>query len=122
MEAAWTAPVQTTGGESSIFHLGTVLKGLLWSVKLTTSTSDGKTGREAAEGYNSSDVVKYLCKEPRSYLIQSEEKIYRGDRRHILPVTEPAPPQEDAGLQYIDHYNAAEQSGNDAHTHTLSSP
>ena len=38
-------------------------------------------------------MVKEVCKEPRSYLIQSEGREYRRNRRHILPVAEPLPEQ-----------------------------
>lgn len=48
---------------------------------------------QTPHGYNRTGRVKEICKEPRSYLIHSEGKLYRRNRRHILPVVEPAPAQ-----------------------------
>jgi len=40
-------------------------------------------------------IRKEVCKEPRSYIIQSDGGLYRRNRHYILPVAEP-PPQVDA--------------------------
>lgn len=48
---------------------------------------------QTPQGYNQIGMVKEICQEPRSYLIHSEGKLYRRNRRHILPVVEPAPTQ-----------------------------
>lgn len=45
-------------------------------------------------GYNRMGMVKEICQEPRSYIVQSEGRFYRRNRRHILPVDEPAPTQQ----------------------------
>ena len=55
---------------------------------------EGQTVRlQTPQAYNRTGVVKEICKEPRSYLIHTEGKLYRRNRRHILPVSEPAPAQ-----------------------------
>lgn len=46
-----------------------------------------------SKGHDRIGLVKQLCDEPRSYLVQSEGKEYRRNRKHILPVPEPLPQQ-----------------------------
>ncbi|RXN21973.1 Transposon Ty3-G Gag-Pol poly [Labeo rohita] len=46
-----------------------------------------------SKGHDRIGLVKKLCDEPRSYLVQSEGKEYRRNRKHILPVSEPPPQQ-----------------------------
>lgn len=48
---------------------------------------------QTAKGYDRLGTVKEVCAEPRSYVIQSNGGLYRRNRRHILPVVEPLPPQ-----------------------------
>lgn len=55
------------------------------------------------KGHDRMGIVKEVCKEPRSYIIQSDVGIYRRNRRHILPVAEP-PPQVDDAIS--DHQSA----------------
>lgn len=47
------------------------------------------------DNYDRTGVAKETCKEPRSYVIQSEVHTYRRNRKHIPPVAEPAPTQFD---------------------------
>nr|XP_061787661.1 uncharacterized protein K02A2.6-like [Nerophis lumbriciformis] len=48
-------------------------------------------------GHDRLGIVEKLCEEPRSYIIQSDGRRYRRNRRHILPVQErpPTPLQND---------------------------
>lgn len=65
----------------------------------------GQTVRlQTPQGYNRTGVVKEICKEPRSYLIHTEGKQYRRNRRHILPVSEPVPAQ--FNLSDTDHLDS----------------
>lgn len=40
-------------------------------------------------GHDHVGTIKDVCKEPRSYIVQSEGGEYRQNRRHVLPVSEP---------------------------------
>lgn len=42
-----------------------------------------------SKGHDRIGLVKQLCDEPRSYLVQSEGKEYRRNRKHILPISKP---------------------------------
>ena len=54
---------------------------------------EGQSVRMQTErGYDKLGTVTEVRKEPRSYNIQANGKTYRRNRRHILPVAEPAPP------------------------------
>ncbi|XP_051984856.1 uncharacterized protein K02A2.6-like [Xyrauchen texanus] len=44
-----------------------------------------------SKGHDRIGLVKQLCDEPRSYLVETEGKEYRRNRKHILPVAEPQP-------------------------------
>ncbi|CAL9703949.1 unnamed protein product [Knipowitschia caucasica] len=56
--------------------------------------SEGQVVRlQTPKGYDRTGIVKEMCVEPRSYLIQSEGQTYRRNRKHILHVAEPAPTQ-----------------------------
>lgn len=57
--------------------------------KSPTTASGRRTGHQTTKGHDHLGVVKEVCKEPRSYSIQSDGDIYRRNRRHILPVVEP---------------------------------
>uniref|UniRef100_A0A3B3Q848 Integrase catalytic domain-containing protein n=1 Tax=Paramormyrops kingsleyae TaxID=1676925 RepID=A0A3B3Q848_9TELE len=48
---------------------------------------------QTPKGYNHLGTVKKVNKEPRSYTVQCNGRTYRRNRRHILPVAEPPPPQ-----------------------------
>lgn len=50
---------------------------------------------QTPKGYDRLGTVKEVNKEPRSYTIQYNGKTYRRNRRHILPVAEPAPSRFD---------------------------
>ena len=55
-------------------------------------------------------MIQEICKEPQSYVVHSEGKLYRRNRRHILPVAEPVPSHtstsdtdhQDTGLEFTD--------------------
>lgn len=49
---------------------------------------------QTTKGHDRLGVVKDVCREPRSYIIQSDGGIYRRNRCHILPVAEPLPPPQ----------------------------
>uniref|UniRef100_A0A3B3C2B3 Gypsy retrotransposon integrase-like protein 1 n=1 Tax=Oryzias melastigma TaxID=30732 RepID=A0A3B3C2B3_ORYME len=50
---------------------------------------EGQTVRmQTTHGHDKLGVVKSICSEPRSYIIQSQGREYRRNRRHILPVPE----------------------------------
>ncbi|KAK7907206.1 hypothetical protein WMY93_015818 [Mugilogobius chulae] len=57
---------------------------------------------QTPKGFDRTGVVTETCKEPRSYLIQSDGQTYRRNRKHILPVAEPAPTQSDPQDLYQD--------------------
>lgn len=40
---------------------------------------------QTTKGYDKVGIVKKKCTEPRSYVVESEGKEYRRNRRHILP-------------------------------------
>jgi len=44
-----------------------------------------------SKGHDRIGLVKQLCDEPRSYLVETEGKEYRRNRKHILPVAESQP-------------------------------
>ncbi|CAL9687239.1 unnamed protein product [Knipowitschia caucasica] len=46
---------------------------------------------QTTKGHDRIGTVKGVCKEPRSYIIESNGGVYRRNRRHILPVAEPRP-------------------------------
>lgn len=48
---------------------------------------------QTPKGYDQLGSVKETSKEPRSYIVQSNGRTFRRNRRHILPVSEPPPPQ-----------------------------
>ena len=48
---------------------------------------------QTLKGYDKLGTVKEMSREPRSYIVQADGKTYRRNRRHILPVAEPPPPQ-----------------------------
>lgn len=48
---------------------------------------------QTPKGYEKLGTIKEVNKEPRSYTIQCNGRIYRRNRRHILPVAEPTPSQ-----------------------------
>ena len=48
---------------------------------------------QTQKGHDKMGVVRKKCDEPRSYMVESEGKEYRRNRRHILPVLEPQPPK-----------------------------
>lgn len=48
---------------------------------------------QTQKGHDKIGVVKRRCVEPRSYVVDSEGREYRRNRRHILPVKEPRPPE-----------------------------
>ncbi|KAK0145197.1 hypothetical protein N1851_015902 [Merluccius polli] len=50
---------------------------------------------QTPHGHDRLGTIKAICKEPRSYIVQSEGGEYRRNRRHILPVPEPPPQQRD---------------------------
>uniref|UniRef100_A0A669EUY2 Gypsy retrotransposon integrase-like protein 1 n=1 Tax=Oreochromis niloticus TaxID=8128 RepID=A0A669EUY2_ORENI len=81
---------------------------------------------QTAQGYDRTGVVKELCKEPRSYLVQSDGNIYRRNRRHMLPVSEPATVQKDTdhhhydGLQGVGENNDVEQFKDSTHVESSS--
>lgn len=50
---------------------------------------------QTIKGHDRLGTVKEVCKEPRSYIIESNGGTYRRNRRHILPVAEPPPRQGD---------------------------
>nr|XP_055041672.1 uncharacterized protein LOC129429173 [Misgurnus anguillicaudatus] len=50
---------------------------------------------QTIKGHDHFGTVKEVCKEPRSYIIESNGGTYRRNRRHILPVAEPPPLQVD---------------------------
>ncbi|KAL7865172.1 hypothetical protein SRHO_G00104190 [Serrasalmus rhombeus] len=59
------------------------------------SLAEGQVVRiQTPKGYDQLGAVKERSKEPRSYIIQSNGKTYRRNRRHILPVAEPLPPAQ----------------------------
>lgn len=43
---------------------------------------------QTRHGHDRLGTVKEVCKEPRSYIVQSDEGEYRRNRRHVLPVSE----------------------------------
>lgn len=49
---------------------------------------------QTTKGHSHLGTVKDVCKEPRSYIIESDGGTYRRNRRHILPVAEPPPPSQ----------------------------
>lgn len=56
---------------------------------------------QTTKGHDRLVTVKQVCKEPRSYIVESNGGVYRRNRRHILPVAEPPPPQHvDTGDPY----------------------
>lgn len=66
---------------------------------------------QTPQGYDRTGMMKEVCEEPRSYLFQSEGKLCRRNRRHILPVVKPAP------AQHTDFQDSDPRSG-DYDTHT----
>ena len=50
---------------------------------------------QTPHGHDRLGTIKEVCKEPRSYIVQSKGGEYRRNRRHILPVSEPPPQQRD---------------------------
>lgn len=50
---------------------------------------------QTPQGYKKVGIIKDICKEPRSYLVESEGRDYRRNRRHILPVPETLPQQNE---------------------------
>ena len=48
---------------------------------------------QTQKGHDKIGVIKRLCGEPHSYVVEVEEKEYRCNRRHILPMMEPQPPK-----------------------------
>uniref|UniRef100_A0A8C5HEF5 Gypsy retrotransposon integrase-like protein 1 n=1 Tax=Gouania willdenowi TaxID=441366 RepID=A0A8C5HEF5_GOUWI len=59
-----------------------------------TPLSPGQVVRmQTPKGYDNLGIVKETCKEPRSYIVESNGVKYRRNRRHILPVAEPPPPR-----------------------------
>ena len=50
---------------------------------------------QTPHGHDRLGTIKEVCKEPRSYIVQSKGGEYRRNRRHILPVSEPPPQQGD---------------------------
>lgn len=81
---------------------------------------------QTPQGYDRTGVVKELCKEPRSYLVQSDGNTYRRNRRHILPVSEPVTVQKDTdhhhydGLQVVGENNDVEQFKDSTHVESSS--
>lgn len=65
---------------------------------------------QTPQGYNRTGMIQEICKEPRSYVVHSDGKLYRRNRRHILPVAEPVPSHtstsdtdhQDTGLEFTD--------------------
>ena len=57
---------------------------------------------QTQRGHDKVGVVKRRCDEPLSYVVDSEGKEYRRNRRHILPVMEPQPPKS---TTYTDELN-----------------
>ena len=70
---------------------------------------------QTPQGYNRTGMVKEICKEPRSYLVHSEGRLYRRNRRHILPVVESAPAQP---TQRVTGYQDIEPRSKHCDTHT----
>lgn len=68
---------------------------LLWqNLKPLSSLLKSEVVRlQTLQGYNNMGTIQDICKEPRSYLVESEGKVYRRNSRHILPVPEAIPPQ-----------------------------
>lgn len=65
------------------------------SKPLTPLVPDQVVRLQTTKGYDKLGIVKKKCAEPRSYIIESEGKEYRRNRRHILPVKEPQPPHRE---------------------------
>lgn len=60
---------------------------------------------QTIKGHNHMGTVKEVCKEPHSYIIESDGGTSRRNRRRILPVTKPPPRQVDPAdfdRQYAD--------------------
>ena len=47
---------------------------------------------QTQRGHDRLATVKRICKEPRSYIVESGGHDYRRNRRHLLPVLETSPP------------------------------
>ena len=47
---------------------------------------------QTQRGHDRLATVKRICKEPRSYIVESGGHDYRRNRRHLLPVLEAPPP------------------------------
>ena len=47
---------------------------------------------QTRRGHDRLAMVKRVCKEPRSYIVESDGHDYRRNRRHLLPVLESPPP------------------------------
>ncbi|CAI5671963.1 unnamed protein product [Oreochromis niloticus] len=81
---------------------------------------------QTPQGYDRTGVVKELCKELRSYLVQSDGNIYRRNCRHMLPVPEPVTVQKDTdhhhydGLQGVGENNDVEQFKDSTHVESSS--
>lgn len=57
---------------------------------------------QTPNGYDRTGVVKEVCKEPQSYLVESEGKIFRRNCQHILRVPEPGPVQQNPDVTHDD--------------------
>ncbi len=57
---------------------------------------------QTQKGHEKLGTVRRRCDEPRSYVVVSEGREYRCNRRHLLPVKEPQPPRP---LVSITHAN-----------------
>ena len=70
---------------------------------------------QTAKGYDRIGVVKKVAKEPRSYIVESDGKEYRRNRRHLLAVPERNPikeePDESAPFEGYDDPVSAESTG-----------
>ena len=87
---------------------------------------------QTLKGYDKLGTVKEMSREPRSYIVQADGKTYRRNRRHILPVAEPPPPQlfgdpdpEDTSPPTVDgplQHKCQHQTLRNHNTHSLPSP
>lgn len=74
---------------------------------------------QTEKGYDKLGTLMEVSKEPRSYVIQANGKTYRRNRRHILPVAEPPPPQS----QHLDpSWQDASSPSEGGTTHTSHAP
>ncbi|CAL9699765.1 unnamed protein product [Knipowitschia caucasica] len=61
------------------------------SKPLTPLTQNQVVRLQTQKGHDKIGVIRRVCSEPRSYVVESDGKQYRRNRQHILPVNEPHP-------------------------------